>query len=283
MGSFSLADWSESASADQLRGSAKVAFCRLSWGGAGMVVGLMLLVSGGAPLRAQVAAPAQQAQQQQTQQQQGAASAGEKSTPIANAPEKKQEETSEEYEFTHSAAVGQVGAKLGMNPDESATAFEIFNFVLLVVALGFVVLKTVPKAFRSRNTKIQKNLVDARTATEEATARLNSVEARLAKLDEQIAAMRTQAETDSAREEQRLKANAEDEKAKILAAAEAEIQNATTLARREIHRYAAELAIEQAANKLVVSAETDRLLVESFAHRLSGFDGGFDGDKGSEN
>jgi F-type H+-transporting ATPase subunit b len=275
MGSFSLADRPESASAGRLSHSAQAAFRRLNWCLAGVVAGLMLLVCAGGPLRGQDASQTQQ----QAQKQQRAASAGEKSTPIANAPEKKQEEQNEDYEFTHSAAVGQVGAKLGMNPDESATAFEIFNFLLLVVALGFVVLKTVPKAFRNRNTKIQKNLVDARTATEEATARLNSVEARLSKLDEQIAAMRTQAEADSAREERRLKASAEDEKAKILAAAEAEIQSATTLARREIHRYAAELAIEQAAKKLVVSAETDRLLVESFAHRL----GGFDGDKGSDN
>jgi len=53
-----------------------------------------------------------------------------------------------------------------------------------------------------------------------------------------------------------------------VAAAEAEIQSATIFARREIQKYAAELAIEQAARKLVVTAETDRLLVESFAHRL---------------
>jgi F-type H+-transporting ATPase subunit b len=279
MGSCFLAEGNDFASTNRPRRWIGAAFCcvgktslrRLSlW-----AIALMLLAPVCGPLRAQVAEQAAQ----QPSQRQGAASAGEKSTPIANAPEKKQEEKNEEYEFTHSAAVGQVGAKLGMDPDESATAFEIFNFLLLVVALGFVVLKTVPKAFRNRSSKIQKNLVDARTATEEATVRLNSVEARLAKLDEQIAAMRTQAEADSVREEQRLKANVEDEKAKILAAAEAEIQNATTLARREIHRYAAELAIEQAAKKLVVSAETDRLLVESFAHRL----GGFDGDKGSDN
>jgi F-type H+-transporting ATPase subunit b len=60
----------------------------------------------------------------------------------------------------------------------------------------------------------------------------------------------------------------EDEKAKILAAAEAEIQSATTLARREIQKYAAELAIDQAARKLVITADTDRLLVEAFANKL---------------
>jgi F-type H+-transporting ATPase subunit b len=211
---------------------------------------------------------------------QGDASAGEKTTPAANVPAKKEELQDENYQYTHSATVEKLGSMLGMNPDQAATAFTIFNFLVMVAALGYLLLKTLPKTFRNRNTKIQKNLVDARTATEEATARLNSVEARLAKLDEQIAGMRSQAEADSAREEQRIKASVEDEKAKIVAAAESEIQNATTLARREIQRYAAELAIDQAAKKLVVSVETDRLLVESFAHRLGA---GLDGDKRGEN
>jgi F-type H+-transporting ATPase subunit b len=103
---------------------------------------------------------------------------------------------------------------------------------------------------------------------------LSSVEERLAKLDAQIAGMRSQAEADSIRDEQRIKATVEDEKAKILAAAEAEIQSATTLAQRQIQQYAAELAVEQAARKLVVTVETDRLLVENFAHRLGADKGG---------
>jgi len=163
---------------------------------------------------------------------------------------------------------------LGMNKYQAATAFTVFNFVVLAIAVGFGLLKMLPKAFRSRNTNIQKQLVDARTATEEASARLSSVEARLSKLDQQIAGMRAQADADAARDEQRIKAAAEDEKAKILAAAEAEIQAATTLAQRQIQQYAAELAIEQAARKLIVTAETDRLLVESFAQRLTGDKGG---------
>jgi F-type H+-transporting ATPase subunit b len=207
-------------------------------------------------------------------------STGEKTTPAANVPEKKEEVEDTNYQYTHSPAVVKLGSMLGMKPDAAATVFTVFNFLIMVAALGFLLLKTLPKTFRNRNTKIQKNLVDARTATEEATARLNSVEARLSKLDDQIAQMRSQAHEDNAREEQRLKASIEDEKAKILAAAEAEIQNATTLARREIQRYAAELAIEQAVRKLVVSVETDRLLVEGFAHRLGA---SADGDKGSEN
>jgi F-type H+-transporting ATPase subunit b len=132
------------------------------------------------------------------------------------------------------------------------------------------VLKVLPKTLRDRNAAIQKHLVDARTATEEARARLSSVEDRLAKLDGELAAMRSQAEQDAEKEEQRIRASVEDEKKKILASAEQEIAAATMHAQKQLQQHAAELAIEQAARKLVVSAETDRLLVQGFAQRLAG-------------
>ncbi len=202
------------------------------------------------------------------------AKAGEQSTPAAQVPEKKAVEGDESEAYRHSATVTKLGAMLGMSKETAATVFTLFNLLVLVIAVAYFLMKALPKTFRNRSTDIQKKLVDARTATEEATARLNTVEARLSKLDEQIAGFRTQAEADSKRDEQRIKANIEEEKGKILAAAEQEIAAATTQAQRQIQQYAAELAIEHAARKLVVSAETDRLLVESFAHRLGGDKGG---------
>ena len=197
---------------------------------------------------------------------------GNQSTPEANSPEKNKQEESENEAYRHSPAVRALGAKLGLNAEQAATAFTITNFLLLVIGVGWVMLKTLPKMFRDRNTAIQKHLVDARTATEEASARLNSVEARLAKLDGQIAEMRAQAEKDAAMDEERIKASVEWEKEKILDAAEQEIASATVHARRQIQQYAADLAIEQAAKKLVVTAETDRLLVQNFARQLTGTD-----------
>jgi F-type H+-transporting ATPase subunit b len=197
---------------------------------------------------------------------------GRHSTPESQSPEKNQQEADENDEYLHSPTVRALGAKLGMNAEQAATAFTVVNFVVLAALVGWFMIKTLPKTFRNRNTAIQKHLVDARTATEEASARLNSVEARLSKLDGEIAAMRAQSEKDSALDEQRIKAGVEDEKQKILAAAEQEIAAATVLARRQIQQYAAELAIDQAARKLVVTAETDRLLVQSFARRLAGDD-----------
>lgn len=192
------------------------------------------------------------------------------SASAAQPPRKSKQEADPDDQYNKSPSVVWLGSKLGLNPDQSSLAFKLTNFALLVGALGWVVVKKLPKLLRDRNSSIQKQLVDARTATEEARERLGGVEARLAKLDDEIAAMRAHAEQDSAKEEQRIKASVEEEKKKILASAEQEIAAATMHAQKQLQQHAAELAIEQAARKLVVSAETDRLLVQGFAQRLAG-------------
>lgn len=219
-------------------------------------------------------APALSVHAQAPAHQQAAANTGESGMPINAVPEKKEEVRDENDEYRHSAAVRKLGSLIGLNAEQAATAFTLINFAILAIAVGYGLLKMLPKTFRARNTAIQKQLVDARAATEEASARLNSVEARLSKLDEQIAEMRSHAEADAAREERRIRQSVEEEKSKILAAAESEIQSATAAARRDIQQFAAGLAIEQAARKLVVTAETDRLLIENFARHLTGESGG---------
>ena len=156
-----------------------------------------------------------------------AADADKKSDAEKNPPEQ-----SEEDQYRKSPSVIWLGSKLGLNPDQSSLAFTVFNFLVLALAILWAVVKFVPKVFRDRNAAIQKHLVDARTATEEARTRLSGVEARLAKLDDDIAAMRAHAEQDAAQEEQRIKASVEDEKRKILAEAEHEIAAATLHAQK---------------------------------------------------
>ncbi len=197
---------------------------------------------------------------------------GRLASPEAVSPEANRKEVDENDQYLHSPSVRKFGAMLGLNPEQAATTFTVANFIVLAVLVGWFLLKTLPKAFRNRTTAIQKGLVDARTATEEANARLSSVEERLGKLDSQIAALRAQAEKDSAHDHERILASVEEDKQKILAAAEQEIVSATALAQRQIQQYAAELAIDQAARKLVINAETDRLLIQSFARRLTGDD-----------
>jgi F-type H+-transporting ATPase subunit b len=203
---------------------------------------------------------------------------GQLSSPEAQSSEENKQEADEHDAYRHSPSVRKLGAMVGLDAEQAATAFTVANFIVLAALVGWFLVKTLPKTFRDRTTSIQKNLVDARTATEEASARLRSVEERLSKLDEQIAALRAQADKDSAHHEQLIKASIEEDKQKIIAAAEQEIAAATALGHRQLQQYAAELAIDQAARKLVVTAETDRLLVQSFARRLTG-----DDSKGGKN
>jgi F-type H+-transporting ATPase subunit b len=187
------------------------------------------------------------------------------------APAQKEEakqEDDEGDEYRHSPMVTKLGSFLGMNSAKAATTFTLSNLFILLAGVLFLLYKNLPKTFRNRSEGIQKQIVDARAATQEAKTRLSSVEERLSKLDGQIAGMRMQAEADGAREEERLKAAIEDEKKRILSSAELEIQSATINARRELQKYAAELAVDQAARKLVVTPEADRYLVEGFAERL---------------
>jgi F-type H+-transporting ATPase subunit b len=193
-----------------------------------------------------------------------------KAAAAAQSVSQQEQEIDESAEYRKSPMVRKMGKMLGMDADHSATAFEVTNFALLAILVVWGAAKILPGALRGRNEAIQKHLVDAKLATEEARARLSSVEERLSRLDGEIAAMRTQAEQDSAKEELRVQASVEEEKKKILASAEQEIAAATMHAQKQLQQHAAELAIEQAARKLVVTAETDRLLVQGFAQRLAG-------------
>jgi F-type H+-transporting ATPase subunit b len=203
-----------------------------------------------------------------------AASAAETQPPEKNTPQEKNENDT----YLKSPSVVWLGKKLGIGTDLASTLAELGNFVLFALGIAWLVVKFVPNAIRDRSKTIQKDLLDARTATEEARERLSGVEERLGKLDGEIAAMRALAEQDSAKAEQRIKATVEDEKVRILAAAEQEITAATSHAQKQLQQYAAGLAIEQAARKLEVSAETDRLLVQGFVQRLTG-----DGPKKGQN
>jgi len=199
------------------------------------------------------------------------------STTDAQSSEKAKPEQNEDDQYLKSPSVVWLGKALGIGTNHASTLSVLGNFVLLAVGIAFAVVKFLPKMFpemvpSNRTATIQKNLADALTVTEEARARLSGVEERLSKLDSEIAAMRDHAEQEAAHAELRIKAAVEDEKGKIVVAAEQEIAAATSHAQKLLQQYAAEMAIDQAARKLVVSAETDRLLVKDFASRLTGDD-----------
>jgi F-type H+-transporting ATPase subunit b len=186
------------------------------------------------------------------------------------------EQEDEEYVFKHSASVRTVGKWLHLSPDQASMVFWGLNFLILAGVLGYALLKGLPKAFRNRRQLIEKQLVEARAATEQANLRLRSVEERLARLDTEIAGIRDAAERETARDEQRMKAAMEEERRKIVIAAEQEIDSAGAAAERRLRQFAAKLAVERAEARMHLTEADDRALIRDFAAQV-GRNGGTGG------
>lgn len=182
-------------------------------------------------------------------------------------------------EFLHSPAVRALARVLHVDVDTASNIFFWFNFLVLAFCIVVPLARVLPKVFRNRREALQKQLVEARGASEQARERLSGVEERLARIDEEIAAIRRQVEEESAHDEQRIKAALEEEKRRIVEAAGQEIDAAGAAAHRELKRFAAELAVDRATGQLSLTPETDRKLIDAFARDLartsgSGHDGG---------
>ncbi len=167
-----------------------------------------------------------------------------------------------------SAVVKKLGGMMGMSPAAAKTAFDWLNFAVLAGAILYALAKMLPKTFRTRTEGIQKHIVDARTATELANARLTVVEARLGKLDDEIASIRAESERESAAEEERVKQQIAEETDRILKSAEQEIAAASAQAQRSLRAYAAGVAVDRAAGRLEISDADDRALIQNFAAKL---------------
>jgi F-type H+-transporting ATPase subunit b len=168
-----------------------------------------------------------------------------------------------------SPSVTKLGGMVGMKPETASMAFQWLNFLVLALGVGYFLIKSLPKAFRGRTENIQKNIVEARVATEEARVRLSAVEERLGKLDGEIAALKAENDKAAADEEARIHAQLEDEKKRVIEAAEQEIAAASNAANRSLRAYAAEIAVDRAAAQLQITADDDRVLIESFASKLT--------------
>jgi F-type H+-transporting ATPase subunit b len=182
-----------------------------------------------------------------------------------NAPE--QEHGDDVYR--HSASVRLLAKWLHLDKETAARLFEYLNFAILAGAVVFGLSKYLPKTFRANREVIQHKLTEARTATEEARERLAAIEQRLSRLDEEIAAIGDQAEKDSVEDEARIKASIEAERQRIMEAVTRDIAAASSAAQRELKRFAAGLAVDRAAQRMALTENEDRALIQEFAQNLS--------------
>ena len=166
--------------------------------------------------------------------------------------------------YRHSATVQKLAQMFGTSVEAMSRWLEFLNFL---VVLGFIVWflgRILPKTLRDRTERIQRQLQQAHTVTEDANRRLASVEERLARLDTEISGIKTQAQQDAVEKEKQMRATLEQEKQSILDSSAQEIAAASSKAQSQLKRMTAEMAIERATRKIAVTAEADRSLVETF-------------------
>lgn len=176
----------------------------------------------------------------------------------------------ETAEFKKSPSVQLVARLTGLSLENAYWLSVGTNFAIIAGAIWWISRKSLPAFFRSRTASIQKSMAEARKASDEAKQRLADIEARLNRLDSEIAAMHEQADRDTAEEESRMRAAAEEDVRKVMESAEQEVVAAGKAARRALTRYAADLAVSLAERQIHVTESQDEALLRGFARQLSG-------------
>ncbi len=148
--------------------------------------------------------------------------------------------------------------------------FRWLNFILIFGALGYLIAKKSPPVFRARADVIAGAIESATKAKQEANKQLREAEAGLARLDQDAAAMRTQAEKDFVAEAERLRAASKREVEKIGHMAEVEIDAAARLAQIELRTAAARLAVARAAAMVAEQMNPERreIIFQNFVNNL---------------
>jgi F0F1-type ATP synthase membrane subunit b/b' len=110
---------------------------------------------------------------------------------------------------------------------------------------------------------------EARRSSEAARLKLQEIEQRLSRMSIEIGEMQKHAEAEGKAEEERIRSSIAEEKQKILNSADHEITQATSAARRDLQKYAVELAIAMAEKGIRVDTNEDKSLVEDFTEQLA--------------
>jgi len=172
--------------------------------------------------------------------------------------------------FLHSSTVRALARMLHLKLDTTVALLFGINFAIILFAVTIPLTRAMPKIIRKRSQTLSQDLSSARQATAEAQARLSAVEAQLAGLGEEIKKLSAQVEQESREDEKRIKASLGEESARIVAAAEQEINMAVTQAKRGLRNFAADLAIGQAEKQIALTPETDRALIAEFVAGVAG-------------
>jgi len=152
------------------------------------------------------------------------------------------------------------------------TFARIFNLLLFVGLLYFLLRRMIGESFRARQEGIRNDLMRAEEERNAAVAKLEEVEGRLARLDAEVEAIRAQAQREAAEERARIERATEEEIRKIREQARREIESTSKAARAELRAFAAEQSVKFAEELIRrdIRPEDDAHLVREYVEELGG-------------
>ena len=172
-------------------------------------------------------------------------------------------------------APGNVFAAESGDPAQSTLGwvFRWLNFAIVFGGLGYLLAKKGRAFFRGRAGAITAAIQEAAAAREQAEQRRRAAEEKIARLDQEAAALRAQARRDAAAEAERIRALAGEEAQKVERAGQLEIEAAERAARMELKAMAARLAVERAEAMIRkrMTPETQAAIFRSFVESLGPF------------
>ena len=150
--------------------------------------------------------------------------------------------------------------------------WKFFNLFLFVGVLVFLLRRPIGEAMRARREGIRRDLMRAQEERNAALAKLEEVEARLGRLDEEVSSVREKAHKDALLEKERIAHAAEEDAQKLRDQAVREIESAGKAARQELRRFTSEQSVRlaEAMIRRDIRPEDDAHLVELSIDELGG-------------
>lgn len=159
------------------------------------------------------------------------------------------------------------------DPAESVTGliFRWLNFAIVFGGIGYLVAKNGGAFFRSNAKEIAARIVESTAAKAEVLRELHEVEVKIARLDQDVAEMRVEAQRNWAAEAERLRSSAQAEIEKIAHAAREELAASERAAQQEVREIAASMAVQRAAALVSskMNAEIRAKMFQSFLSELA--------------
>ncbi len=149
---------------------------------------------------------------------------------------------------------------------------HIFNFVVFVFVLYYLLKNPIKEAFRNQRIALIKKLEEAEKKEKESERKLKEIEDRMAGLKDEIEAILKKTDDIANKEKEKIIAKAKEEAEKIKKMADIAIENKIKQAKAELKKYMAELA-SQKAEEMIKNTITEKDIdgtIEKYFSELEG-------------